>query len=129
MQYGLDSRAEEAQDAFWWTVLQELRGRMHVELVSMDVEERRPSLLDDPIRSAIRRDIDLTVRGRLLELVRPFPPAASSMAEIGRILAPSPAPSIPSPSRPSSPPVTPPSPPPPPPMDGASVRFSLLELD
>lgn len=138
MQYGLDLRAQEAQDAFWWIVLQELRAHAHVTLVSMEVEERASV---DPFDRLERvrvthPSIRFAVEGYLIDLVRPLPSAVSSLEEIRRTLdswmepgaSPAAVPSAPTPPPPEQPqgqvqdrPDAP--------MDDTSIMFSLLELD
>jgi hypothetical protein len=138
MQYGLDLRAQEAQDAFWWIVLQELRAHAHVTEVSMEVEERTSV---DPFDRLERvrvthPSIRFAVEGFLIDLVRPLPSAVSSLEEIHRTLDSWMEPRASSAGTPST--STPTPPPPEPlqgpaqaqvPMDDTSVMFSLLELD
>jgi hypothetical protein len=127
-------RDREAQDAFWWLILQELRGGMRIHEVRFVVQEREwRGILEEIV--AIRRspDVAFSIGGISLEMVRPFPPSEESIEAIRLLLQEealadgraSP------PVRPPTPPVPPPAPHPPtePEMDDTSKMFSLLELD
>lgn len=132
MQYGLELRDQEVQDAFWWIVLQELRARMLVTGVSVEVEERAGVDPFDRLERAhaTHPSVRFAVNGCLVDFVRPFPSATSSLEEIRRTLDSWMEPSPPSAATPS-PPATPPQGPAQAsaPMDDTSVMFSLLELD
>jgi hypothetical protein len=129
MQYGLDMRGQQAQDAFWWLALRELEERTAVSAVEFTVEERvRQDSL--PSIAHIAPDISFTVTGCLMDMVRPFPPAAESLARIRRTLDSWMGPPAPVPMSPVPAVALKPAPAAEPPMlDDMSARFGLLELD